>query len=64
MASPPEEASTMVLFLVMLGVAIVLGIIGVAVEGMLYLLSIGVLLLIADVGYLAVRSVVRRRPTR
>jgi hypothetical protein len=54
----------MVLFLVMLGVAIVLGIIGVAVEGMLYLLSTGVLLLIADVGYLAVRSAVRRRPTR
>ncbi|MFF2469105.1 hypothetical protein [Streptomyces mirabilis] len=54
----------MVLFLVMFGVAIVLGTIGGAVEGMLYLLSIGVLLLIADVGYLAVPSAVRRRPTR
>jgi hypothetical protein len=44
---------------------IVLGIIGVTPdESMLYLLSIGVLLLIADVGYLAVRSALRRRPTR
>ncbi|MBV7700704.1 hypothetical protein [Streptomyces sp. TRM70350] len=54
----------MVLFLALLVVAIVLGIIGVAVEGMLYLLSIGVLLLLADVGYLALRSALRRRPTR
>lgn len=52
----------MVLFPVLLTVAIVLGIIGVAVEGMLYLLPVGVLLLIADVGYLAGRSTLRRRP--
>ncbi|WP_338054715.1 hypothetical protein [Streptomyces spiramyceticus] len=46
--------------------AIVLGIIGVAVEGMLYLLSIGVVLLVAGVAYLAVRSALgsRRRPVR
>ncbi|MGW0556701.1 hypothetical protein ACWDZ6_21265 [Streptomyces sp. NPDC002926] len=45
--------------------AIVLGIIGGAVAGMLYWLSIGVLLLVADVGYLSVRSALRsrRRPT-
>ncbi|MGX1887756.1 hypothetical protein [Streptomyces sp. NPDC055287] len=55
--------SAIVLFLVLLVVAIVPGIIGVAVEGMLYL-SMGVLLLIANVGYLAVRSALRRRPTR
>ncbi|MFI6005224.1 hypothetical protein ACIA98_33315 [Streptomyces sp. NPDC051366] len=36
-------------------------IIGATVDGMLYLLSAGVLLLIADVLYLAVRSVLRRR---
>jgi len=54
----------LVLVLVLLVVAIVLGIIGVAVEGMLCPLSIGVLLLIADVGYLAVRSAARRRCTR
>ncbi|MFC7266974.1 hypothetical protein [Streptomyces lutosisoli] len=53
-----------ILVLVLLVVAIVLGIIGVAVEGMLCLLSIGVLLLIADVGYLAVRSAARRHRTR
>ncbi|HET6355468.1 hypothetical protein [Streptomyces sp.] len=51
----------MVLFLVVLFVAIVLGIIGVAVEGMLYLLSIGVLLLLAGLAYLAVRSALRSR---
>nr|WP_274562843.1 hypothetical protein [Streptomyces spiramyceticus] len=55
-----------VLFLLVLVVAIVLGIIGVAVEGMLYLLSIGVVLLVAGVAYLAVRSALgsRRRPVR
>jgi uncharacterized membrane protein YvlD (DUF360 family) len=56
----------MALFLFVLVVAIVLGIIGVAVEGMLYLLSIGVVLLVAGVAYLAVRSALRshRRPAR
>ncbi|MFF2129387.1 hypothetical protein ACFVW1_29205 [Streptomyces olivochromogenes] len=49
----------MILFYLLLIAAIVLGIVGATTEGMLYLLSAGVLLLIADVLYLAVRSVVR-----
>lgn len=57
----PEKEDTMILFLVLLAFAIVLAIIGAAVEGMQYLLAIAVLLLIADVGYLAVRSALRRR---
>lgn len=50
----------------MLVVAVVLGIIGVVVEGMLYLLSIGVLLLVAGMAYLAIRSALRsrQRPAR
>lgn len=52
---------TMILFLVLLAFAIVLAIIGAAVAGMQYLLAIAVLVLIADVGYLAVRSALRRR---
>ncbi|WP_405808401.1 hypothetical protein OG729_26985 [Streptomyces sp. NBC_00210] len=46
--------------------AVVLGIIGVVVEGMLYLLSIGVLLLVAGMAYLAIRSALRsrQRPAR
>ncbi|MEU9080202.1 hypothetical protein ACFYUY_21230 [Kitasatospora sp. NPDC004745] len=52
----------MVLFLSIVIVAIMLGIVGVAVHGMLYLLAIGVLLLIADVVFLAVRSARSRRP--
>ncbi|MFD9510083.1 hypothetical protein [Streptomyces mirabilis] len=47
----------MILFYFLLIAAIVLGIVGATTEGMLYLLSAGVLLLIADVFYLAVRSV-------
>lgn len=53
----------MALFYLLLIAAIVLVIVGATVEGMLYLLSAGVLLLIADVLYLAVRSVLRRRRT-
>ncbi|MFJ2376748.1 hypothetical protein ACIOZL_28925 [Streptomyces sp. NPDC087769] len=57
----PKKEDTMILLLVLLAFAIVLAIIGAAVEGMQYLLAIAVLLLIADVGYLAVRSALRRR---
>lgn len=53
----------MVLFLALLIAAIVLIVIGAAVDGMLYLLSAGVLLAVADVLYLAVRSM-RRSPHR
>ncbi|MDO0911047.1 hypothetical protein QQM39_09335 [Streptomyces sp. DT2A-34] len=54
----------MAFFLVLLSGAIALVVIGAVVDGMLYLLSIGVLLLIAAVLYLLVRSVSRshRRP--
>lgn len=53
----------MTLFYVLLAAAIVLVIIGATTEGTLYLLSAGVLLLIADVLYLAVRSVLHwQRP--
>ncbi|MFD4411123.1 hypothetical protein [Streptomyces sp. NPDC058475] len=51
----------MVIFLVLLGSAIALVIIGAVVDGMLYLLSTGVLLLVAAVLYLLVRSVSRSR---
>ncbi|MGN9758024.1 hypothetical protein [Streptomyces sp. SD31] len=51
----------MAFFLVLLGGAIALVVIGAVVDGMLYLLSIGVLLLIAAVLYLLVRSVSRSR---
>ncbi len=49
----------MAFFLVLLGCAVALVVIGAAVDGMLYLLSTGVLLLIAAVLYLLVRSVSR-----
>ncbi|MGW1069751.1 hypothetical protein ACWD4F_35220 [Streptomyces aureus] len=52
----------MVLFLMLLASAISLVVIGAVMEGMLHLLSIGVLLLIAAVLYLFVRSVSRSRP--
>ncbi|MCX4854346.1 hypothetical protein OG426_51250 [Streptomyces canus] len=55
----------MAFFLVLLSSAIALVIIGALVDGMLYLLSIGVLLFVAAVLYLLVRSVWRlhrRRP--
>ncbi|MEU6986225.1 hypothetical protein ABZ946_22760 [Streptomyces sp. NPDC046324] len=56
----------MVIFLILLVSAITLIIIGAVVDGMLYLLSIGVLLLVVAVLYLLVRSILRlrrRRPT-
>ncbi|MEU6976308.1 hypothetical protein [Streptomyces sp. NPDC046385] len=56
----------MVLFLILLSSAITLIVIGAVVDGMLYLVSIGVLVLVAAVMYLLVRSILRsrrRRPT-
>ncbi|MCY0929422.1 hypothetical protein OTB20_25130 [Streptomyces sp. H27-H1] len=49
----------MTLFYLLLIAAIVLIVVGATVEGMLYLTSAGVLLLIADVLYLAGRSMWR-----
>ena len=46
----------MVLFLLVVIIAIALGIVGAVVKGLLYLLVIGVVLVIADVAYLAIRS--------
>lgn len=56
----------MVLFLTLLVAGIALIAIGAGVDGMLYLTSAGVLLLIADLLYLAARSMWRstRRPAR
>ncbi|MFF9816512.1 hypothetical protein [Streptomyces sp. NPDC014006] len=56
----------MVLFLSLLVAAVALIAIGAGVAGTLYLTSAGVLLLIADLLYLAARSVWRspRRPAR
>ncbi|MEV7797233.1 hypothetical protein [Streptomyces sp. NPDC087512] len=56
----------MVLFPTLLIAGIALIVIGAAVDGLLYLLSAGVLLLIADLLYLAARSMWRssRRPAR
>ncbi|MFB7502049.1 hypothetical protein [Streptomyces broussonetiae] len=50
------------MFLLLIIVAIVLGIIGVAAHGLFYLLTIGVLAMVADLVYGAVRF--RRRGTR
>jgi hypothetical protein len=44
--------------------ALVLGILGALVHGLFYLLIIGVIILIADVALLALRSTRRRRPLR
>ncbi|MEU0599957.1 hypothetical protein ABZ484_17210 [Streptomyces sp. NPDC006393] len=52
----------MSLFLLLITVAIVLGIIGVATHGLFYLLIISVVILVADLVYGTVR--VRRRGTR
>lgn len=45
----------MALFFFVIVVAIVLGIVGVVAHGLLYLLVIGVVVLVADLVYLAVR---------
>ncbi|WP_327686161.1 hypothetical protein [Streptomyces sp. NBC_00467] len=52
----------MVIFLILLSSVIALVIIGAVVDGMLYLLSIGVLLLMTAVLYLLVRSISRSQP--
>lgn len=52
----------MTLFYLLLIAAIALIVVGATVDGTMYLLSAGVLLLIADVLYLGARSVARRRP--
>ncbi|SEE08151.1 hypothetical protein SAMN05216489_05441 [Streptomyces sp. 3213] len=55
----------MVLFLLLILVAVVLGIIGAAAEGLGYLLAIGVVVLVADMAFAAVRLSRRsRRPLR
>lgn len=54
----------MVLFLVIVIVAILLGVVGAVVHGLIFLLVIGAVLLVADVVYIAVRSGHRRRSVR
>ncbi|MFC4608639.1 hypothetical protein ACFYWY_35215 [Streptomyces sp. NPDC002870] len=51
----------MIFFLVLLGSAIALVVIGAVVDGLLYLLSTGVLLAVVAVLYLLVRSISRSR---
>ncbi|WP_367326431.1 hypothetical protein [Streptomyces sp. HUAS ZL42] len=54
------------LFLVLLLVAVALGIIGAAADGLGYLLAIGIVLFVADVTFFALRGFrrARRRPVR
>ncbi len=55
----------MVLFLLLVIVAIALGIVGVALKGVFYLLIIGVVLAVADLIFLGTRlGGRRRRPSR
>ncbi|WP_327725251.1 hypothetical protein [Streptomyces europaeiscabiei] len=56
----------MIVFLILAIAGIALVVIGAAVDGLLHLMSAGVLLLIADLLYLAARSFWRspRRPAR
>ena len=55
----------MALFLLLIIVAIALGIVGVVVHGVFYLLIIGIVVLIIDLAYVAVRfRQGGRRPTR
>ncbi|WP_405855147.1 hypothetical protein OG361_19180 [Streptomyces sp. NBC_00090] len=56
----------MTLFLALIIVAIVLGIIGATADGLLFLLIIGILLLVADLIYIALRMrrSTHRRPVR
>ncbi|MET9507266.1 hypothetical protein ABZX62_02115 [Streptomyces flavidovirens] len=56
----------MALFLFLVLVAVVLGIVGVVVEGLFYLLIIGIVVLLAAVAFIAVRWSRRtgRRPIR
>ncbi|MFI9580554.1 hypothetical protein ACIHCQ_01600 [Streptomyces sp. NPDC052236] len=52
----------MAIFLFLILVAVVLGLIGVAAEGLFYLLIIGIIVLVADVIFFAARW--SRRPRR
>jgi hypothetical protein len=54
----------MVLFLLLIIVAIVLGIVGVVVKGLLYLLIIGAVVVLADLVFLGTRLRGRRPPSR
>lgn len=55
----------MVLFLLLVIAAIVLGILGVVLKGLFYLLIIGIIVLLADLLYLGARlGRSRRRPAR
>jgi len=54
----------MVLFLLLIIAAIALGIIGVVIHGLLYLLIIGVVVFLADLIFLGARTRGRRRPAR
>jgi hypothetical protein len=54
----------MILFLLLVIAAIVLGILGVALKGLFYLLIIGVAVLIADLVYAGARLGRRRRRLR
>ena len=54
----------LLVFLLLIIAALVLGIIGILVHGLFYLLIIGAVVLVADVALLAVRSTRRRRPLR
>jgi hypothetical protein len=54
----------MVLFLLLIIVAIALGIVGVVVKGLFYLLIIGIVVILVDLVIVGVRLSRRRRPNR
>ena len=54
----------MVLFLLLVIVAIALGIVGVVVKGLFYLLLIGIVVILVDLVIVGVRLSRRRRPNR
>lgn len=54
----------MVLFLLLVIVAIALGIVGVVVKGLFYLLIIGIVVILVDLVIVGVRLSRRRRPNR
>ena len=54
----------MVLFLLLVIAAIALGIVGVVVKGLFYLLIIGIVVILVDLVVVGLRLSRRRRPTR
>jgi hypothetical protein len=54
----------MVLFLLLVIAAIALGIVGVVVKGLFYLLIIGIVVILVDLVVVGIRLSRRRRPTR